>query len=217
VFIRTAQKTLLSLTPFRIIPLFGWYVSDVQRVVNAATHSLGGAQKLLEAISPYADILGLEGDGTFLGGTAQERVANAIQALAKASPQLNEVAKESGDKDIILMGDMNNVSKYGVDEFRPLMESLNYYWATSELAADSTFSNYWQPDYEVELIKGSLIDQIFISADAKMEYIPESIKNGGMCADGVKEYSGESIPEYHRLISDHCPVWGSFRADIDND
>jgi len=87
-----AQKTLLPLTPFRIIPFFGWYVSDIQRVANTATHSLSGAQKLLEAITPYADILGLEGDGSFLGGTAQERIANAIQALSKASPQLDEVA-----------------------------------------------------------------------------------------------------------------------------
>jgi len=91
---QTTQKTLFALTPFRIIPLFGWYVSDAQRGVNAAIHGLTAAEKLTEAITPYADVLGLEGEGTFLGGTAQERLAKGIETLSKVSPQLDEIGKD---------------------------------------------------------------------------------------------------------------------------
>src|SRR3989344_4971824 len=93
---QTTQKTLFALTPFRIIPLFGWYVSDAQRGVNAAIHGLTAAEKLTEAITPYADVLGLEGEGTFLGGTAQERLAKAIETLSKVTPQIDEVGKSLG-------------------------------------------------------------------------------------------------------------------------
>ncbi len=129
---------------------------------------------------------------------------------------LTDIPQKYGDEDIILMGDFNNVSKYGADEFIPLIDSLNYYWATSVLS-DSGFSNYWQPDYSIERIQGSLIDHIFISNNAKYEYKNKSLRVGGMCHQGQAEYLGNDIPDFYKGISDHCPVYGSFRADIDND
>ena len=129
---------------------------------------------------------------------------------------LKQVQEDTGDKDVILMGDFNNVSKLGYNEFLPVMERLGFYWATSEIA-DSGYTNYWQPDYREEKIRGSLIDQIFISNGAKEEYIKHSVHVGGMCNNGKAEYEGDAIPEYRDKISDHCPVYASFRADKDND
>lgn len=88
------KKALLVLTPVRIIPFFGWYVSDAQRGIDVAIHGLSAAQTLTEAIAPYADVLGLKGEGTFLGGTAQERLAKGIETLSKVSPQLDSVGKD---------------------------------------------------------------------------------------------------------------------------
>jgi hypothetical protein len=85
--------TLLLFTPVRFIPVVGWYVADAQRGVSAAVSGLGAADTLVEAITPYADVLGLKGQGTFLGGTAQERMASIIQTLSKVSPQLDAVNK----------------------------------------------------------------------------------------------------------------------------
>ena len=129
---------------------------------------------------------------------------------------LEQVQNDTGDKDVVLMGDFNNVSKLGYDEFKPLMEKMGFYWATSEIA-DSGYTNYWQPDYREERIQGSLIDQIFISRGALEEYVKNSVEVGGMCRDGKPEYKGEAIPEYREKISDHCPVYCSFLADKDND
>ncbi len=136
------------------------------------------------------------------------------QALQKI---VTDLKAKSGDKDIILMGDFNNVSRLGTNEFNDRIQKLNFYWATGELSKKHLYSNYWQPDYSKEHIEGSLIDQIFISDDAKFEMIPNSVKVGGMCGSGAASYDGEAIPEYYEKISDHCPVFVSFKADVDND
>ena len=90
---RSTKKLLIVFTPVRIVPLIGWYVADIQRGVDGAIYGLEGASTFAEAITPYADVLGLEGQGTFLGGTAQERLAKAIETLSKVTPQIDEVGE----------------------------------------------------------------------------------------------------------------------------
>lgn len=130
---------------------------------------------------------------------------------------LKDLPEQTRDADIVLMGDFNNVSRHQEQEFLPVMKKLNFFWATSELKDQGYFSNYWQPDYSVQRIEGSLIDQIFISDDARLEYVPGSMRVGGMCSQKKREFSADSIPEFYEEISDHCPVYGTFRADVDND
>lgn len=90
----SAQKTLIVFTPLRLIPILGGYVSDAQRGVSAAGSGISAASHLIEAITPYADVLGLKGEGTFLGGTAQERLVKAVETLSLVDPQLDQVGKD---------------------------------------------------------------------------------------------------------------------------
>jgi hypothetical protein len=90
----STQSSLKVLTPLRVIPLLGWYVADAQRGISAATSGLNAAETLTEAITPYADVLGLKGKGSFLGGTAQERLSSAIETLSKVSPKLDSVGSD---------------------------------------------------------------------------------------------------------------------------
>src|SRR3990167_6926713 len=90
---KAVKTSLIVLTPVRVIPLIGWYVADVQRGVDTAIYGLEAASVFAEAVTPYADVLGLSGEGTFLGGTAQERLAKAIETLSKVTPQLDKVAE----------------------------------------------------------------------------------------------------------------------------
>lgn len=90
----SAQKTLVVFTPLRLIPVLGGYVSDAQRGVNAAVNGMSAAGHLIEAITPYADVLGLKGEGTFLGGTAQERLAKAVETLSLVDPRLDQVGQD---------------------------------------------------------------------------------------------------------------------------
>jgi len=130
---------------------------------------------------------------------------------------LKEIPKQTNDEDLIMMGDFNNVSRLKFDEFKPFIERLHFYWATSELAEQGYPSDFWQPDYSQKRIEGSLIDQMFISQHALTDYVKNSMKVGGMCAQRKKVFEGKDIPEYYETISDHCPIFATFRADKDND
>ena len=127
---------------------------------------------------------------------------------------LNDLPGETKDSDIILLGDMNNVTEAGPGEFMPMMEKLDFYWASEELQGKPT--NYWQPDYKVNRIQASTIDHIFISENARDEFVENSTQVAGLCGLGIDSYS-DDIPEYYQKISDHCPVYSTFRIDIDND
>lgn len=91
--IKRTKRYFFAFTPIRIIPFFGWYIADVQRGLNAASYSIDAAIAFTDAVTPYADVLGLKGQGTFLGGTAQERLAKAIETLSKVAPQIDDVGK----------------------------------------------------------------------------------------------------------------------------
>ena len=121
---------------------------------------------------------------------------------------------KQNDADIILMGDFNNVSDKKYDEFSFLLKGQNYYWVNSE--QDTLPSEYWRPNWKEPRLQGGTIDQLFISSDAKVEYVEGSVKVAGYCADGKKEIVGE-FPEYYQKISDHCPVYGTFESVRDDD
>ena len=92
--LQKVKWSLTAFTPIRVIPVFGWYVADAQRAVNAAIAALDAAQTITEAVTPYADVLGLKGEGTFLGGTAQERITLAIETLSKVTPQIDKIGSD---------------------------------------------------------------------------------------------------------------------------
>lgn len=122
--------------------------------------------------------------------------------------------EEPQDKDIILLGDFNNVSQEGFEEFLPTIKNINYTWIG---ANDSTYTtSYWMPDWQKQELERSAIDQIFISDDAGEEYIKASVKIGGICTEGRNWIRGE-FPDYYENISDHCPVFVSFHRMPDND
>src|SRR3990167_1626345 len=89
--IRTSN---IVFSPLRYIPFVGWYIADFQRGINTAVYALDASITLADAMSPYADVLGLKGEGTFLGGTAKERLAKAIETLSIITPQIDQVGKD---------------------------------------------------------------------------------------------------------------------------
>ncbi|HSX18882.1 MAG TPA: DUF4012 domain-containing protein [Candidatus Saccharimonadales bacterium] len=94
---QSTKTTLIVFTPLRIVPVLGWYVADAQRGLNAAIDGMDAASTFVDAITPYADVLGFGGNGNFLGGTAQERLAKAVETLAIVTPQMENVNKNLAD------------------------------------------------------------------------------------------------------------------------
>lgn len=86
------QYQRLSWTKF--IPGAHLYFQDGERGFRAAIAGAEAAETLLEAIIPYADVLGFKGQGSFMGGTAEDRIAKAVQTLEKVTPKIDEVSQK---------------------------------------------------------------------------------------------------------------------------
>lgn len=92
--VKVVQQDLSAVGWAKFVPFLGAYISDAEHGAKAAYHGLEGAKIMTLAVEPYADILGLKGQGTFAGGTAEDRIAKLVETFDKVTPQVDQVAKE---------------------------------------------------------------------------------------------------------------------------
>lgn len=88
------KQDLQMISWTQIIPFFGAYTSDAIHITSAATYGLEAGEILTVAIEPYADLLGFKGQGTFVGGNAEDRIAKTVETLEKVTPQIDKVAQK---------------------------------------------------------------------------------------------------------------------------
>jgi len=91
------QGDLKALSYLKFIPLLSGYYNDAQRLVNAGFDGLGAARVLIDSVKPYADILGLKGQGSFVGGTAEKRIETAVKTMGKVTPHIDDISKYLAD------------------------------------------------------------------------------------------------------------------------
>ena len=96
------QKSYKLLSWTKIIPFFGGYTRDLDHALKAAKLGLESADILIEAIEPYADIIGFTGsevteqasDGQ---QTAQDRIEFVIKTIPDIIPKADELAIKAGE------------------------------------------------------------------------------------------------------------------------
>ena len=88
------RNTYKKLSVYNYIPFVRKYYQDGLHAFNAGEAGLNAALKSIEAITPYADVLGFSGEGTFTGGTAEDRLKLVLQTLDKISPILDDITNE---------------------------------------------------------------------------------------------------------------------------
>jgi len=76
------------------IPFLNGYYNDASHLVKAASHGLDAADTMVASIEPYADVLGLKGKGSFVGGTAEQRIQTAVTTMAKITPKMDEIVSD---------------------------------------------------------------------------------------------------------------------------
>ena len=86
-------KDLDTMGYLKIIPGINLYYGDANHLLAAANDGIQGGQLLVDAIKPYADVLGLKGGHKFTGGTAQDRISLAVKTLDKITPQIDNIEK----------------------------------------------------------------------------------------------------------------------------
>src|SRR6185312_13896907 len=88
------QKDLQGMWYLHFIPLANWYYDDATHLTQAGVYGLNAGQIMVDAIKPYADVLGLHGAGSFTGGTAQDRIQTAVTTMSKITPQIDAIGAQ---------------------------------------------------------------------------------------------------------------------------
>lgn len=91
--LNNTQKELNSLSYLKFIPIANGYYNDADHLVKAGLHGLDAGSTLIEGIKPYADVLGLKGQGSFVMGSAEQRIQTAVMTMGKITPKIDDVAK----------------------------------------------------------------------------------------------------------------------------
>ena len=93
-YLKETQKDLNSIVVLNFIPIANNYYGDAKHLVKAGFHGLDAADTLVASIAPYADVLGLKGQGSFVGGTASQRIETAVKTMGKITPRIDEIAAD---------------------------------------------------------------------------------------------------------------------------
>ena len=86
------QNNLNSMSYLRFIPIANGYYSDASHLMKAGFYSLDGGKVLLDSVIPYVDVLGLKGKGSFVGGTASQRIETAVKTMSKITPRIDDIS-----------------------------------------------------------------------------------------------------------------------------
>ncbi len=88
------HATYQRLAYMQYIPIARAYYLDGLHGFNAGRAGINAGKKAIDAIQPYADVLGFTGEGTFEGGTAEDRLKLILETIEKISPILDEITAE---------------------------------------------------------------------------------------------------------------------------
>ena len=104
------EKDIQVLGWMKVIPILGGYVSDANHFVKAGIYGTEAGEVAMDAVLPYTDLLGLKGQGTFTGGTAEDRIQKTVQTFSKVTPKLDVI----GEKIKLMQQEVNqvDVNKY---------------------------------------------------------------------------------------------------------
>ncbi|MEK7159910.1 MAG: DUF4012 domain-containing protein [Patescibacteria group bacterium] len=88
------QENLNGMWYLKFIPVANWYYNDAYHLTKAGEHGLNAATIMVSSIEPYADVLGLKGQGSFVGGTAEQRISTAVKTIGKITPRIDDISSE---------------------------------------------------------------------------------------------------------------------------
>lgn len=96
--LETAKKQFVGAAPLKLIPFFGLYLKDVDHALNAGLRGTEAGELALEALSPYADVLGFEGSEQKVEfQSAEERIIFLATTVEKLAPQMDNIGVKLKD------------------------------------------------------------------------------------------------------------------------
>ncbi len=92
--ITTAEQKFQELAWSGSLPIAKKYYEDGTSGFTAAHAGIRAGLKVVEAVEPHADVLGFSGEGSFSGGTTEDRIGLILKTLSEITPVLDSVADE---------------------------------------------------------------------------------------------------------------------------
>ena len=89
---KVTQDKYDKLSYLKFIPFLGNYWSDGYHGLRAGATGIEAGLIAIDALLPYADLLGLKGEGTFVGGSADQRIQTAVKTLDKVTPKIKDIS-----------------------------------------------------------------------------------------------------------------------------
>lgn len=87
------QKSYQVLSWTGFIPILGAYWRDGDHLIKAGLAGIQAGETSIEAIAPYADLLGLKGKSSFVLKSTDERIQTAVATLDKLTPKIGEISE----------------------------------------------------------------------------------------------------------------------------
>lgn len=95
--LQQTQKDLHAMAYVKFIPLVNGYYNDADHLINAGFDGIDAGTILLDSLKPYADVLGLKGQGSFVMGSAEQRIQTAVLTMGKITPRIDDIAVKLQD------------------------------------------------------------------------------------------------------------------------
>lgn len=92
--LKNISSTYQKLALYKALPIANNYYKDGEHALVAAEAGLNAGGKTVAAIAPYADVLGFSGEGTFEGGSAENRIKLILETLSKVTPILDDIQSD---------------------------------------------------------------------------------------------------------------------------
>ncbi len=124
--LENTKKDLDSMGYLKYVPIANWYYADATHLLNAGFSGLEAARILVESVEPYADVLGLKGQGSFVMGSAEVRIQTAVKTMDKVTPKIDEVVVklEEVKKEVDSIDVNRYPSFFGGDKIRNSLDTF---------------------------------------------------------------------------------------------
>lgn len=85
------EKDLKSVFAYKTLPWVGFVFADSENALSASKYLLAAGKKAVDAIEPYADLIGMKKGSQFSAQPTEKRLETAILTIDKLNPKIDKI------------------------------------------------------------------------------------------------------------------------------
>lgn len=110
-----------KLSWLQYVPWVGRYERDAKHAISGSIAAVQAVSITIDTLVPYADLLGLKGESTFVAGSADDRIRTAVETLDKIIPSIDIIAEKvsAAQKEFDTIDPNRYPEKFGSTQIAP--------------------------------------------------------------------------------------------------